>query len=54
MQEPQIGIERHFNNLLKLTWQIYSFVKSQNQMPSEKRGLLQHFAIWAWKKNLAS
>ena len=42
------------NSLLKLTWQIYSFAKSQNQMPSEKRGLLQQFAIWAWQKNLAS
>jgi len=23
--------------LLKLTWQIYSFAKSQNQMPNEKK-----------------
>ena len=40
------------NSLLKLTWQIYSFAKSQNQMTSEKRDLLQQFAIWAWQKNL--
>jgi len=33
------------NSLLKLTWQIYSFAKSQNQMPSEKKGILQQFAI---------
>ena len=42
------------NSLLKLTWQIYSFAKSQNQMPSEKIGLLQQIAIWACQKNLAS
>jgi hypothetical protein len=37
------------NILLNITWQIYSFAKSQNQMSSEKIGLLQQFAIWTWQ-----
>jgi hypothetical protein len=39
---------------LKLIWKIYSFTKSQNQMTSEKKDLLQQCAIWARQKNLAS
>jgi hypothetical protein len=33
------------NSLLNITWQIYNFAKSQNQMPNEKIGLFQQFAI---------